>query len=116
MKVNAAEETFELMETLGQVVLFTNMRVDRNTVPQDLYVYDVRHDDECTGEICEIKLSVMVNHWGTIICKEPIEMNDFWHSRFVDKDDYSYLADCIKLDEYINTEYIQERSGEMEMI
>ena len=27
MKVNAAEESFELMNMLGQYVLFTNMRV-----------------------------------------------------------------------------------------
>ncbi len=115
MKVNAAEESFELMNMLGQYVLFTNMRVDRDTVPQDLYVYDVRHDDDCTGEICEIKPSVMVNHWGTIICKEPIEMDEFWHSKFVDKDDYSYLGDSVKLDEYINTDYSEEQSEEMEM-
>lgn len=115
MKVNAAEESFELMDMLGQRVLFTNMRVDRDTVPQDLYVYDVRHDDDCKGEICEIKPSVMVNHWGTIICKEPIEMDEVWHSKFVDKDDYSYLGDSVKLDEYINTDYYEEESEEMEM-
>lgn len=55
MKVNAAEESFELMEMFGQTVLFTNMRVDRSTVPEGLHVYDVRHDDDYTGEICEIK-------------------------------------------------------------
>lgn len=115
MKVNAAEESFELMEMLGQIVLFTNMRIDRDTVPKDLYVYDVRHDDDCTGEICEIKPSIMVNHWGTIICKEPICMDGYWHSKIVDKYDYSYLADCVKLDEYINTDYSQEQCGGMEM-
>ncbi|WP_455529755.1 LPD28 domain-containing protein [Ruminococcus sp.] len=115
MKVNAAEESFELMNMLGQYVLFTNMRVDRDTVPQDLYVYDVRHDDDCTGGICEIKPSVMVNHWGTIICKESIEMDEFWHSKFVDKDDYSYLGDSVKLDEFINTDCYEEESEEMEM-
>ena len=115
MKVNAAEESFELIEIFGKTVLFTNMRVDRDTVPQDLYVYDVRHDDDCTGEICEIKPSVMVNHWGTIICKEPIEMDEFWHSKFVDKDDYSYLGDSVKLDEFINTDCYEEESEEMEM-
>ena len=67
MKVNAAEEDFELMELFGQTVLFTNMRVDRSTVPEGLYAYDVRHDDYCTGDICEIKPSVMVNHWGTML-------------------------------------------------
>ena len=114
MKVNAEEESFELMELFGQTVLFTNMRVDRSTVPEGLYVYDVR-DEDCTGEICEIKPSVMVNHWGTIICKEPIEMDEFWHSKFVDKDNYSYLGDSVKLDEYINTDCYEEESAEMEM-
>ena len=93
MKVNAAEEDFELMELFGQTVLFTNMRVDRSTVPEGLYAYDVRHDDDCTGEICEIKPSVMVNHWGTIICKEQIEMDDYWHSRFVDENESGFVRD-----------------------
>ena len=115
MKVNAAEEDFELMELFGQTVLFTNMRVDRSTVPEGLYAYDARHDDDCTGEICEIKPSVMVNHWGTIICKESIELDSKWNSRFVDKDDYSYLGDSVKLDEYINTDCYEEESAEMEM-
>ena len=115
MKVNAAEEDFELMELFGQTVLFTNMRVDRSTVPEGLYAYDVRHDDDCTGEICEIKPSVMVNHWGTIICKEHIEMDEFWHSKFVEEGDYSYLGDTAKLDEFINTDYSEEQSEGLEM-
>ncbi len=45
MKVNAAEESFELMELFGKTVLFTNMRVDRSTVPDGLYVYEVRDED-----------------------------------------------------------------------
>ena len=32
MKINAAEESFELMELFGKTVLFTNMRVDGSTV------------------------------------------------------------------------------------
>jgi hypothetical protein len=114
MKINAAEESFELMEMLGQTVLFTNMRVDRSTVPEGLHIYEVR-DDDCNGEICEIKPSVMVNHWGTIICKEPIEMDEYWHSRFVDVSDYCYLGDTAKLEEYINTDYSEEQSDGLEL-
>lgn len=112
MKINAAEENFELMDMLGQRVLFTNMRVDRSTVPDGIYAYDVRHDDDCTGEICEIKPVVIVNHWGTIICKEPIEMDEFWHSKFVDKSDYTYLGDSVTLDEFMNTDYSEEEISE----
>ena len=115
MKVNAQEESFELMELFGKTVIFTNMRVDRSTVPESLYAYDVRHDDDCTGEICEIKPFVMVNHWGTIICKEPIEMDEVWHSKFVDEGDYCYLGDTAKLDEFINTDYSEEQSEGLEM-
>lgn len=114
MKINAAEESFELMKMLGQRVLFTNMRVERSTVPENLYVYELR-DEDCTGEICEIKPFIMVNHWGTIICKEPIELDTKWNSKFVDKGDYCYLGDTAKLDEYINTDCCEAESEGMEM-
>lgn len=114
MKVNAAEEDFELMELFGKTVLFTNMRVDRSTVPKELYVYELR-DEDCTGDICEIRPFVMVNHWGTIICKEPIELDIKWNSKFVDEGDYCYLGDTAKLDEFINTDYSEEQSEGLEM-
>ena len=114
MKVNAAEESFELMELFGKTVLFTNMRVDRSTVHEDLYVYELR-DEDCTGDICEIKPFIMVNHWGTIICKEPIELDPKWNSKFVDEGDYCYLGDTAKLDEYLNTDYSEEQSEGLEM-
>ena len=114
MKVNAQEESFELMELFGKIVLFTNMRVDRSKVPENLYVYELR-DEDCTGEICEIKPFVMVNHWGTIICKEPIEMDEVWNSKFVDEGDYCYLGDTAKLNEYLNTDHSEEQSDGLEM-
>ena len=114
MKVNAAEEDFELMELFGKTVLFTNMRVDRSTVPKELYVYELR-DEDFTGDICEIRPFVMVNHWGTIICKEPIELDIKWNSKFVDEGDYCYLGDTAKLDEFINTDYSEEQSEGLEM-
>ena len=114
MKVNAQEESFELMELFGKTVLFTNMRVDRSTVSDGLYVYELR-DEDCTGDICEIKPFIMVNHWGTIICKEPIELDTKWNSKFVDEGDYCYLGDTAMLDEYLNTDYSEEQSEGLEM-
>jgi hypothetical protein len=107
--LNAKDENYELLEIFGQTVLFTNMRIDRKTVPDELFAYDVRHDDECQGEICEVKPFVMVNHWGTILCKVPIEMSD-GDCRFVDENDYSYMGEVSTLDEYMS-----EQSEEPEM-
>ena len=70
--------------------LFTSIRIKRDTVPDGLYTYDVRHDDECRGIPCEIAPYVMVNHWGTIILAEPLELpDDGW--RYIDEEtDWNY--------------------------
>lgn len=100
MSVNANEEVFDLLELFGRTVLFTCMRVKRDTVPDNLYVYDVRHDDDCSGKIVEDKPYILVNHWGTIICKEPIELIDIG-CKFVKEDDYRYTGKTCKLVEFI---------------
>jgi hypothetical protein len=49
---------------------FTDMRVDRGSIPKGLYAYDVR--DCCDGEPCEVRSFVFVNHMGTLITTAPI--------------------------------------------
>ncbi|MBP0984369.1 MAG: hypothetical protein J6A19_11645 [Oscillospiraceae bacterium] len=77
--------------------MFTNMRIDRKSLPDGLYAYDLR--DECDGEICQLRDYVLVNHWGTCILKEPVEGS----SEGVDitEDDYNYLGDDLTLDEFV---------------
>ncbi len=72
--MNANEADYEEFEILGREALFTNMRIDRNTLPDGLYAYDLRY--ECNGEPNELKSFVLVNHWGTVVVKEPIESAD----------------------------------------
>ena len=43
---DARKEYYELMEIDGRVVIFTNMRIDESTVPEGLYLYEVRDSDE----------------------------------------------------------------------
>lgn len=106
MSFNAATEMFERVEVFGKDCLFTCARIDRSTVPEGMYAYDVRHDDECQGDPCQIKPHVMVNHWGTIICAEPIEMSDCkelgeqFACRYLEEGDFSYTGRMTKLDSY----------------
>lgn len=87
------KEGMDIVEVAGKPYLFTCMRVDRKTVPDDLYVYDVRGDDETTGGFCQVKPFVMVNHWGTIIGQDPVpldhEFGDYWCD---EENDGCYLA------------------------
>lgn len=101
MLLDANEEIFELIEMLNQEkVLFTNSRIKRDSVPDNLYVYDVRHDDKNQGDMCEIKPYIKVNYWGTIICKSPINMTD-GDCCFINKDDYNYQDEYMTLKEFM---------------
>lgn len=54
MTFNAMTERYEEIAVCGKPALFTSIRIKRDTVPDGLYTYDVRHDDECRGIPCEI--------------------------------------------------------------
>ena len=84
------DQPYEEITVCGKPALFTSIRIKRDTVPDGLYTYDVRHDDECRGIPCEIAPFVMVNHWGTIIPAEPLELPDDGR-RYIDEDtDWNY--------------------------
>ena len=74
MKYNAIDESYELVEVLGEKMLFTCSRIERNTVPPELHVWEVRHDDECMGIPCQIADWILVNFWGTLISKNEVSM------------------------------------------
>lgn len=97
-RVDAKETCWEKVEVLGREGLFTCLRVDRNTVPEGWYMYEVRHDDECHGEPVEIALWVMVNHWGTLLVKEPfdLEKSQFANNAYLcidPEEDWNYLGE-----------------------
>ncbi len=119
MREDARKIEYETLELLGQTVLFTCLRIDRATVPDGLHAYDVRHDDDCTRIMCEIAPHIMVNHWGTVLCREQIELTDNGR-RYITEDDYSYLGDEVSLNEYMaavpkmNAETIAIRQREID--
>ena len=53
---------------------FTNARVDRDTIPDGWYAYDIRHGDG--GGFVEIKEWVEVNHAGTFLTQQKIDLGE----------------------------------------
>ena len=97
-KINVNAEEYETFFILGQDALFTNSRLDRTTIPDGLYAYDLR--DECDGNINELKDFVAVNHWGTVLVKEPIEGAD--KGVQIKPYDYNYIGDSLTVDEFMS--------------
>lgn len=65
----------EIISYKGKEYEFIDMRLDRSTVPEGKYVYEVA-DDSSDGEPCRIKPFILVDFFGTILADEPIPMED----------------------------------------
>lgn len=72
--IDARKEKFQVVTVFGEKMLFTNARVDRNTVSKGLHMYEVRHSDEDWGEPIQVAEWIHVNHWGTLLSAKPIEL------------------------------------------
>lgn len=102
MAINAITETgWEVVEVFDKPALFTCLRIDPKTVPAGIYKYDIRHDDECQGIACEIARFIMVNHWGSVLMLEPLDLGEGGYLLMTD-DDINYGVDeCKNLTEFI---------------
>lgn len=100
MMIDAKTEKFEQCTVCGIPGVFTSLRVDRKTVPPELYAYDVRHGDD--GWECEIEEFVFVNHFGTVITKKPLPLDEEG-CLYLDEDTncFNYQGGSISLEEFI---------------
>jgi hypothetical protein len=71
-RLNMMSVAWEKVAVLGKVGFFTDWRIDRNSIPDGWYFYEVRHADNDWCEPVEVALGVLVNFWGTLITKEPL--------------------------------------------
>ena len=105
---NMLSDKFELVVIFDKPVLFTCERLNRNLPIEGVYYYDIRHDDECRGDMAQLKDRVMVNHWGTVISKERFEPREVGDKIFttaegidMDESDYNYLGETLSVSEYL---------------
>jgi hypothetical protein len=56
------------------VIHVTGARIRQEDRQEGLYYYDIRHSDEDWGYPCTVEPYVLVNHFGTMVTTEPIEI------------------------------------------
>ena len=66
--------TYDEVTIFGVPALFTDLRVDRSTVPDGVYRYEVRYSDEYGGEPVELARGIIVDFFGTVLTREPIQL------------------------------------------
>lgn len=91
---------FDPIKINGINVLFTEQRISLSKIPKGVYRYEVRHDEK--GNMCQLGLGVIVNHYGTILSNKEIALDESGYYDFDENEDVEYqLRPPMNLKEYL---------------
>lgn len=74
MRLDYRTEKFQKVSVCGIPCDFSDMRIDRSTVPKGRYQYEVADDDESQGNPSRVRRGIMVNFFGTLISDAPLPL------------------------------------------
>lgn len=96
MGVNAKKEEYEHVELFGKPAIYTNSRIDRETVPEGFHCYDLRGSDYDPEKPIAVEAHVVVNHAGTVLIPEPLTIPAKGRRRLNGK--LNFLGECLTLE------------------
>lgn len=97
-RVNVFEEIFEICQLFEKPVLFTDSRVDRKSLPEGVYLYEIRHDD--SGNPATLEQAVRVDFYGSVLSKVPFDFKDSDYLS-IGNEDFGFESERALLQEYV---------------
>lgn len=89
------DNDYELIELFDKPALFTNARITDADVPKGMYCYHLRHGDE--EYFSTIEKRVVVNHSGSVITKEPIDLGEQGYISFTEDTSPNFTGETMSL-------------------
>lgn len=88
----ANEVVWMKVEVMGKECLFSDLRIDRNSIPEGYFKYEIRHSDDNWDEPVEMALGVLVNFYGTLLTKEQftLEPSTETNNAYLQIEEYSW--------------------------
>lgn len=102
--VDVQKEVLEEVELLGRTGYFTELRVDKDTVPEGMHCYELRYGDD-DGVPVSVEESVRVNYFGAVLFTEALELGEGKALQF-GYEDFGYTGEQMYLSQ------IQEKKPE----
>ncbi|MBO5501571.1 MAG: helicase, partial [Clostridia bacterium] len=102
VQTQADQTRYQLMEIANREALFSNGRFDRESLPEGLFCYDIR--DDSYGNAARLEPSVVVNHFGSIVTRQPIEFPAEGYIDLIENDDWTFENSEMTLAEFIQRE------------
>ena len=104
--LNVEMEEYQLIELFDKPALFTNERLTASDIPQGLYCYHLRQDDDGNC-FCTVEEKVAVNHGGSVVTKEPLALGSEKYIAFNDETYPNFLGESITIGQFMRGEFDQ---------
>ena len=102
MRYDAEKITYDEVTLFGVPAIFTEYRIDRTTIPAQLHLYEIRHEDEDWGRPCQLAKGILVNFYGSLLTRHPIELPDSGYLDFNAEDlRYPDVIDSTNLETFL---------------
>ncbi len=101
-------DSFEIVDILGQTGVYTSGRIHDNAVPEGLYKYEFRGGG--LGDFSTIEKRVSVDFTGTLLTKRPLDLGEEGY-RTLEEDEPSFWEEGITLRGYLDNEHEIKMGG-----
>ena len=110
----ANDEQYQEIELFDKPGLFSNGRIVRDNLPEDVYCYDLRGSDYDPGEPVCVEERVVVNHAGSVLLTEPLELAEDGRLMLTEEEGLNFVGGFSTLAQFLQEQRKDRHTEEVE--
>ena len=110
----ANDEKYQEIELFDKPGLFSNGRIARDNLPEGVYCYDLRGSDYDPGEPVCVEERVVVNHAGSVLLTEPLELAEDGRLMLTEEEGLNFVGGFSTLAQFLQEQRKDRHTEEVE--
>ena len=110
----ANDEQYQEIELFDKPGLFSNGRIARDNLPEGVYCYDLRGSDYDPGEPVCVEEQVVVNHAGSVLLTEPLELAEDGRLMLTEEEGLNFVGGFSTLTQFLQEHRKDRHTEEVE--
>ena len=110
----ANDEQYQEIELFDKPGLFSNGRIVRDNLPEGVYCYDLRGSDYDPGEPVCVEEQVVVNHAGSVLLTEPLELAENGRLMLTEEEGLNFVGGFSTIAQFLQEQKKDRHTEEVE--
>ena len=110
----ANDEQYQEIELFDKPGLFSNGRIVRDNLPEGVYCYDLRGSDYDPGEPVCVEEQVVVNHAGSVLLTEPLELAEDGRLMLTEEEGLNFVGGFSTFTQFLQEQRKDRHTEEVE--